>query len=470
MRRTIKAGLLAGILVSVVALSGCATDTTAASEPSPTATTTVDMTDESVVAALCGTPDGDGSADVALAAFNELVASDDSGRRNDAFEAWGVNPQDEEAVAAAITTLEARAAEVCEDVAAGAESTGVMNEDGSVAILPMYEGDGTTVIMDSTDVASVPPLLDFGQQYQANTLTWQGLVERVGDQQWYIDGVNARAAQTGFTWDDVLRFASVNRVETDEDGNEMVAGVNALAIQIYNLTSEEMTDNEARAAVAEYITPEVESVIGITVAELPIQRIGGGFVNTRNVGTKEAPVMGDYFSPEKMVRVSLMPIVFNEAGQPVSLDGSRATGVFIDCGNLHWVPPMTWPCTNETCSPPPCPITVCLTPKDWTKSPSNGWTPDTIGPLTDGRESARQQESGETRGNVTDNQVPAGTESGDVTPDISTGTTTSDGAAAGGDDRTDDVQDDTVINDDDAGTDGDTCITDPDAVGVSTCG
>lgn len=466
------APLIGLVVVLTFTLTGCDFRIGASPEASETASTAtvVDMSDEAAVSALCGTPDGDGSADAALAAFNELVASEDSGPRNDAFEAWGVNPQDEEAVAAAKTTLEARAAVVCEDVAAGAESTGVMDEDGNVTALPLYEGDGTTVVMDTTNLVSVPPLLDFGQRYQANTLTWQGLVDRVGDQQWYIDDVNARAAQTGFTWDDVLRFASVNRVETDENGNEKVAGVNALAIQIYNLTSEEMTDDQARAEVAKYITPAIEETIGITVADMPIQRIGGGFINTRNVGTKSAPVMGNYFSTEKMVRVSLMPIKFDEAGQPVSLDGSKGAGVFIDCGNLHWVPPMSWPCVDNTCTPPPCPVEVCLTPKDWSQSPNNGWTPRGVGPLTDGRESARQQESGETRGNVTDNQVPAGTESGETTSDLPAGTVTSPGANQGGDNRSDDAQDDTVITDDDGGTDGATCnATDPDTGAAVDC-
>ena len=495
MQRIAKSGLLAGILVFVAALTGCATNTSAVDNPASESAVTVDMNDEAAVAALCGTPAGDGTADVALAAFKELVASDDSGRRNDIFASWGVNPKDDKEVTATTDTLEARAAVPCTDVAADAERVGVEDHDGSVSNPPLVGETEDTIVIDTTTNPATPPLLgtdllDINARYTAKTLTWAGLVERVGDQQWYIDGVNARAAKTGFTWDDVLKFASANRME---DGK--VAGSNALAIQVFNRPDLDNDEGKAlvRDEVRKYITPEVEAIIGLTVDDLGIQFINDGFFNTRNTGTASAPVMGDYFGRESMIRVSLMPLMFNEAGEVVGLDASRGAGVFIDCGNLHWVPRAVWTCTDASCTKPPetcppgttgtppncvtpptCPPGTngtppnCLTPKG-NRTPNNGWTPLQAGPLTDGKESQRQQESGETRGNVIDDQVPAGTQSGDTTPDLNPGSVTAPGANPGGDDRTDDVVDDTVTNQDDGGTNGDTCITDPDT-GVSNCG
>jgi len=512
MQRTAKSSLVAGILVFVATLTGCSTNTAEAPSVSAEKSTTINMTDEAAVAALCGAPAGNGSADTALVAFEELVASEDSGRRNDAFAAWGVNPEDNEAITATTATLKARTATPCTDVVAGAETVGIENLDGTVTNLPLFAGGEDTVVIDTTTIDGTPPLiqptlLDGSLRFTAQTLTWDGLVQRVGDQQWYIDGVNARAAQTGFNWDDVLKFAAANKVVDDK-----VQGVNALAIQIFNRP--DLTDEQARDEVRKYITPAEEAIMGITVNDLPIQHINNGFTNTRNIGTFGSPQMGDYFDTSKMIRVSLMPITFNEAGEAVSLDGSRGAGIFIDCGNLHWVPKAMWTCTDATCAKPVCPpgttgtppncITPpppppvvppwtppttttpppktptcppgttgtppdCLTPKDWSKSPTNGWTPLEAGPLTDGKESQRQQESGETRGNVTDHPVAPDTQSGDTTPDLPTGTVVAPEATPGGDDRSDDVVDEKVTNQDEGGTNGDTCIADPDT-GASNCG
>jgi len=490
MQRTTKLGLLAGTLVFVATLTGCAANTStpapaASDSTSSAATTTVDMTDPAAVAALCGNRAGDGSADVALASFNDLVASTDSGRRNATFETWGVNPKDEKAVTAAGDALKARVATPCTDVAAGTETVGVENSDGTVGNLPFVaEGKDTTVI-DTTSNPATPPLiqpnlLDRSLRYTAQTLSWAGLVERVGTQQWYIDGVNARAPQTGFTWDDVLKFASVNKIV---DGK--VAGVNALAIQVFNRPD---LDNEAgrtqvRDEVRKYITPDVEKTIGITVDDLAVQFINNGFVNTWNAGTFRFPKMGNYFDAEKMIRVSLMPITFDANGRPVGLDGSRGSGVFIDCGNLHWVPVAVWKCTDATCAKPvcppgttgtppncppiPCPPTTCLTSKDWPKSPNNSWTPLQAGPLTTGHLSLDQLASGETRANVTDHSVPAGTKSGDVTSDLPTGTIVAPGATPGGDSQSAAPHDSANTSSDVGGTSGATNIGGPPSDGGS---
>lgn len=475
MSRIIKSSLLAGILVFVAALSGCASNITAdsPSEPKP------NVTDATVVNALCG--------DEAVELYESIVeaanSEPNSGKRNQLKEYGIGDPADDAALTEIVATLEVRANTSCDETAANTTEgeVGVEDRDGAVRVVPLIEGDGeTTVLLDSTTNPSTPPLLDGSLRFTAQTLTWAGLVERVGDQQWYIDGVNARAAYTGFTWDDVLRFADANRMESGK-----VVGANALAIQVFNRP--DLTDEQIRNDVRRYITPAVEETIGLTVDELPIQRINNGFMNTRNIGSKTNPQMGDYFDTQRMIRVSLMPLKFDADGNVIGLDGTRGAGVFIDCGNLHWVPLAVWECTEESCKKPECPPgTVgtppnCTTPepeckkdcgntpKDWDKTPDGGWTPLEPGPLTDGRETERQRESGEVRDNAIDNPVPSGTGTDDTTPDFRDGSVTIPGASQGGDNRTDDVVDESVTNQDEGGTNGDTCIADPDS-GVSNCG
>lgn len=479
MKRTFAAS--AALVVSALLLAGCNSTTPMAigsDEPA-----VINLTSTTDVVSLCGE-----SAEEMLAFVNEASdAEPTSGKRN-ALKDYGIDDPATADLTEIIAALKVRANTDCENVVVtGTEdgNVGVENGDGTVMNLPLVSGSDTVLVMDSTTQPATPPLLDGSLRFTAQTLSWAGLVERVGNQQWYIDGVNARAAQTGFTWDDVLRFASANSIV---DGK--IQGVNALAIQVFN--QPDLTDEQARDMVREYITPAEEAVIGITVDNLPIQRINNGFINTRNVGAADAPQMGDYFDTQAMVRVTLMPITFDEAGNPTSLDGSRGSGVFIDCGNLHWVPVAVWKCTDASCFKPKCPPGMIGTPpncefpppppppsgckencgsdkKNWALSPSNGWTPIDKGPLTDGKESQRQQESGETRGNVIDDPVPAGTGSGDTTPDLAPGSVTAPGATTGGDNRSDDVVDETVTNQDDGGTNGDTCIADPDT-GVSNCG
>ena len=256
---------------------------------------------------------------------------------------------------------------------------GVGQNDGTAEILPVINGDGQPVIVDSTTNPATPALLDGSLQNTNQSISWSDLVKRVGNQQWYIDGVNTRAAYTGFTWEDVLRFAKVN---TTKDGE--AAGVEARVIQVFNWSG--LTDAEARDKVRPYI--------GDAADTLHIVRIDGGFVNTRNVNKYSDPgnpAMGNFFDTQQMVRVSLVPIVFDTKGKPIGLDISRGAGIFIDCGNLHWVPPKVWECTDSSCTPPPPPPSVCpwnptlppdspdcLQPKDWDNNPPK---PDGIVPL-----------------------------------------------------------------------------------------
>lgn len=120
------------------------------------------------------------------------------------------------------------------------------------------------------------------------------------------------------------------------------------------------------------------------------------------------------------------------------------------------------PCREEEGCEPECPNGLC--PKDRANDPPghSGFTQIfDLGPETDGQESERQHENGEVEGNVIDNQVPQGTQSGDTTSD--TGDTVTVGGAGDADDEitSDDVTDDSVTVDDDGGTGGATKISEP---------
>ncbi|MFZ1250060.1 MAG: hypothetical protein WAR37_01245 [Candidatus Microsaccharimonas sp.] len=502
MQRIVAA--LSASMVAVLLLAGCSSTNVnwaGGSSDLPD----VNLKDTASVQALCG-----GEAETVLNTVSEATTTEESSGQRNALTSLGLSAEevnDNNMLTEIIGALKVRAADnecaADEQTSNQSGQVGVEENDGTQFTLPLVSGSDSTLIVDSTTQAATPPLLDGSLRFTAQTLTWEGLVQRVGNQQWYIDGINARAAQTGFTWDDVLRFASVNRMK---DGKVDNSGVNALAIQIFNRP--DLTDDQARAEVAKYITPEVEKVINVTVypvldqsgnivrAGLPIQRINNGFINTMNVGSKAEPSMGNYFDTQRMVRVSLMPITFDDAGKAVSLDGSRGAGIFIDCGNLHWVPKAVWYCKSDSCEKPQCPmgtigtppncsvptpptptsppshheecVSDCLEDKDWDKSPQeDGWVPLDVGPLTDGRGSQAQLESGETSGNVIDNPVAEDTKTGDTTTDLPSGTITAPGATDGGDDPSQGEVDEENTNGDEGGTDGDTCV--PDVIAGITC-
>jgi hypothetical protein len=507
---------IAATLVALL-LAGCnGALSTLGNESANGAVTPIDLSNTEAVSTLCGEPAKEALEVVQTAS----KANPESGQRN-ALADWGVTePADSAQVKTAITTLEKRAETPCKDVTADSKHVGVEQHDGSIANLPLIDNADGTLFIDTTQEAATPPLapadlLDGRLKFTAQTLTWGGLVERVGDQQWYIDGVNARAAQTGFDWNDVLEFAKVNYSEGDK-----VKGINALAIQVYNMPH--LTPKQVRAEVAKYITPELQKATGIRLYPwrdktgkrqpgMPIQKIEGGFQNTRNVGTEAYPKMGDAFDPNEMIRVTLLPIKF-KGNVPVKLDGSRGAGVFIDCGNLHWQPETAWVCKGKGCEKPKCPpgtvgsLPNCdcpkgmngtppncynppegcshncnpptckhdcepLTPKDWSKNRGNeGIIPLETGKLTDGNRSSDQKASGKTSGNVVDNKVPSGTKSNDTTPDLPAGTVTAPGATKNEkpktgepvEDTSNDVVDEEATNQNDGGTTGDTEIVDPD--------
>jgi hypothetical protein len=234
-------------------------------------------------------------------------------------------------------------------------SAGVENADGTIEQLPLYFGDGgTPVVFDTTDNPNTPPLLDGDLMNQNVTTSWAEFVKRADNQQWYIDGVNARTSETGFDWADVLKFAAQK-------------GYESRVIQVFDYTVEEMSDAQVREAVRPYM--------GNAADTLQIVRIFGAIIDTLNAGTDDHPQMANFAHEEKMIRVSLVPIMFDDKGKPIALDVSRGAGIFIDCGNLHWIPPKVWVCADSYCHPPVCPPNwtgtwpVCKDP--WSNDPSN---------------------------------------------------------------------------------------------------
>lgn len=210
-------------------------------------------------------------------------------------------------------------------------STGVKNADGSLIYLPLVTGDDNNPqVVDTTTNSSTPPLIAGGLRYKNLTTSWADLVKRVGNQQWYIDAVNARTAQTGFNWNDVLKYAAQTTID-------------ARVIQVYNYPG--ISDADVRKAVAPYMGTALAN-------KLPIYRLNN-FINTRKLSNGS---VGNYVDAERMIRVSLVPIVFDANGVPAGLKADNG-GVFIDCANIHYVPVQVWVCSDSSCTPPPTPVT-----------------------------------------------------------------------------------------------------------------
>lgn len=134
----------------------------------------------------------------------------------------------------------------------------------------------------------------------------------------------------------------------------------------------------------------------------------------------------------------------------------------------------TWPDCHPPCPPNTTPWPECNELK-WVKPTTQepGWDPrGTDNGITDGQESARQIESGDTRGNTVNDQVSdnANTNTGGTTPDTipsDQGGPVAGGGTAGGDDQSGGGVDEDTTNQDEGGTNGDTCV--PDGVVVLSC-
>lgn len=146
-------------------------------------------------------------------------------------------------------------------------------------------------------------------------LGWDTLVTCVesNNLQWYIDGVNARASQTGFDWSDIELWA---KARTPEGNLPEVRYAQVFGPGVPSATA----TADARALTGE---------------DLRVVRQPAVFSNTQGI---EAGRMADFDYdplPAREVRVSLMPLKLNSAGEAVGVLNTRS-GVFIDCLNIWW--------------------------------------------------------------------------------------------------------------------------------------
>lgn len=214
------------------------------------------------------------------------------------------------------------------------EEADVVGNDGSKDRLPVVTGQ--PVIGDSTREANTPPVATTEMLQQcSNSATWRKLVDCVGDNQWYKDGVNRMKPYTGFDWNDVLKYAD----EKGSDGKPYDARV----IHVYNWTEAEKPKNVARN--------DVRGLIGNDELLGKIEVIyHGDFVNSRGL---ERETVHPFVDKKKQVRISLAPLVRNEKGE---LRLGTNSGVFIDCLNIWGMPFAITPPGQAAVCPPGTPM------------------------------------------------------------------------------------------------------------------
>ncbi len=146
-------------------------------------------------------------------------------------------------------------------------------------------------------------------------LGWDTLVECVeeNDLQWYIDGVNARADDTGFDWSDVQLWADARTV----DGKFP-------EVRYIQVFGNRVSDDQAIAWAREQV-----------VEDLRVVRQASCFDNTE--GIPGGRLQDFYYCPlpERQMRISLMPLQLNENGVVVDVLDTES-GVFVDCLNVWW--------------------------------------------------------------------------------------------------------------------------------------
>jgi len=490
--RRIKTLSLAIVLLmfGAVSLAGCSAFIvgSAQADDSDTVTVTpINLSDQTVIDGLCGSDPNSSNEELRnksatryLDAFQAVVEDlkryEDGGARHDKVAeiqaSWGVNPEDQPAVDTAVAALKARAGEVCGNTQDGA-TTQLWNQDGTCTFLASVNSTEVTGV-DSTADASAPPVLvldasNKGVEVFKSFTQLLNTAEQAGHAgQVYIDYINAHKADFGPNWtngwEDVKKFAKTEQEQK----------VDTRAVQVLNCPAD-VTEATARSMAA-----EIKGLGEYDAQHMAFQRVSGNFVNSRDVGVYGQPNIQPFTQSNCQIRVSLVPIVYDASGKAIGLDSS-GVGIFVDCGNPHWwIPPtvIVWQCATSGCAPPAeqvCPWNPALpvgspnckppTPsdaKDNRLTPDNpGWTPrGTDNGVTDGRESVRQQESGDTRGNGGQHQVGGNTGSGDNTSSTGTDVTVG-GSTPGGDSPAGTVQDPGLVKDDKGGTEGATCVPTP---------
>jgi hypothetical protein len=207
-------------------------------------------------------------------------------------------------------------------------TAGIEDSDGEKKVLPLVDQKGDRVTPADTTSDSRSPSSYADALRGGSVRNWSDLVSRMGNMQWYVNGVNARKGKTGFDWSDVEKWA--------KDGQ----GFDTRVIQVYNLSPGQLSDQAAR--------DHVRGLFGSDADKLPIARHYCA-VNTRGLGNGN---LQDFVDCRQMVRGSLAPLVYKD-GKPVAVDGD--SGIFVDCFNVWWLPRQVvkhGPPPTKTTAPP----------------------------------------------------------------------------------------------------------------------
>lgn len=324
LKKIVLASLVAGVGLSIAACSG-------------NTVTPFDVSSSTTISKISCT--GTNNAHDVSNEVAQVISLPPGKDHDQAFAAWHITDATKTAVSNA---LNKRAAD-CGDKAAVVDNkvqkgtTDVIDSAGNRASVPFVSGENITTgdTRTSTTMPSLSKLLpDCGI-----LIDWQSLVDCVNQNhaQWYIDGVNARSASTGFTWDDVVKWGSAKL----PDGSKPEVRV----IQEYK---QNLDDTTARSNVA--------GILGADVANNPAIKVlkyqNNAFANTWRTDSDDRSMttFADYNAEE---RVTLAPLVLNDDGSVKGILQGVPSGVFVDCYNLHWFFPIVpeTPGSSLVCPP-----------------------------------------------------------------------------------------------------------------------
>ena len=248
----------------------------------------------------------------AIDTLDAAIREDDSDTLNDI----GVNTENTKSIQTSLSAQNAKACNSKPVVTVGEEAkVDTYAKGGERSNQPVVGDNGRIVAGDSTREIETPPSVAAGEVLQrcSRLAGWDQFAPCMEGQQWYIDAVNRMAQFTGYTWDDVLKWA------TAKDVNGKL--VDARTIQVFNLSQVDMPEPKARNAV--------RGLIGNDADILPFPVYHGEFINSR--GLKEKTV-SSFVDRKRQVRIALSPLVLNKQGQVVGLRGDA--GIFVDCLNI----------------------------------------------------------------------------------------------------------------------------------------
>lgn len=163
---------------------------------------------------------------------------------------------------------------------------------------------------------------------------WDDVVQCVNANhaQWYRDGINALHAQgkLSFTWNDIETWAKVRTPSG--------AYPESRAIVVHKWTEGQKPKDVVRA--------EAAKLVGADAAKnMEVLYLASPFLNTWKKN-QPAPAIEEFADYNQQIRVTLMPLKFNEVTkkweQNPSLINGMLDGIFVDCYNIHghlYIPP-----------------------------------------------------------------------------------------------------------------------------------